>query len=288
VSAALRRGIALAALLALAGCQRRGEPLPGADVAARVGDRDLRYADFEGYLHENLGEASGALASDVLSSLFDKFLEEEVLRRLAVDRGLVESGAVRAAAAAALLGAERGAAPSAQEVAAYYAAHAADFERPERVRLRQILVEDRATAERVQRELAAGADFAATVRKYTPRGAAPIGSDQGELARDELPPAFADAVFRLKAGEVSAVLAADYGFHVFQVVAHLPSTVLSLADATDEIRRRLEGEGADRRLADLEREGESRYAVAVYVQNLPFAYRGRFAKPPGAGERRAP
>ena len=142
--------------------------------------------------------------------------------------------------------------------------------------LRQILVEDRLAAERARRELAAGAAFSQVVARLTPPGGAPAGADQGELARDELPPAFADLVFGLPEGGVSEVVPAEYGFHVFQVVTHRPATVPELAEARPEIEGRLRREAADAALARLSAEARSRYTVEVYERNLPFTYRGSF------------
>jgi parvulin-like peptidyl-prolyl isomerase len=263
----------VAALLA-AGCGR-GAPPPGPDVAARIAGADVRYEEFELYLRRNVGEGAGALASQALSRLLDEFLSEESLRRLAVDRGLVDPAAERAQAAEALLAAAPRPAPTAAEIAAFYAAHLADYERPERVELRQVLSEDRTAAERARRELAAGAPFATVVSRLGAAGTSASG-ELGTLARDELPAAFADAVFGLRDGEVSPVLAAEYGFHVFQVVRRLPAETLPLEAARADVVRRLAGESADRAHRELVAAARSRYAVEVYDRNLPFNYRGAF------------
>lgn len=264
-----------AAAAALAGCSRLPAP-PGPDVVARLAGADLRYAEFEEYLRSNLGESGGALASETLSRLFDAYLTEESLRRLAVERGLAAADAPRAAATESLLASAPPAAPAAAEIAAYYAAHTADFRRPERVELRQILTEDRRQAERARRELAAGTRFEEVVSRLTGAGHPATSGDQGTLARDELPPAFAELVFRLQDGGVSEVLAADYGFHVFQVVRRLPAETLPLEAAREEIVARLAAAGADAALARFVSEARSRYAVEVFDRNLPFNYRGAF------------
>jgi parvulin-like peptidyl-prolyl isomerase len=103
------------------------------------------------------------------------------------------------------------------------------------------------------------------------------GGFQGELGREDLPPAFAEALFALAPGELSGVLEAAYGFHVFQVTARLPLHQLTLAEAEPEIRATLERESADRALEALVAEARRRYTLDVYVRNLPFRYR---AAPP--------
>jgi len=257
------------------GC-RREVSLPSPNVVAKVGERELRTAAFDSYLERNIGEPGGALASEVLSRLFDQFVREEMLAMLARERGLIGRSTPAAEAVEPLLAANPAPAPADSEVAAYFAAHSGEFARPARVHLRQILVDDRLVAERARRELIAGQPFEAVLAKVTPKGSAPAGGDQGVLAHDELPPAFADLIFRLEVGKVSDVLAADYGFHLFQVVERRPAESPELAQVAPEIRRRLREASTDARLQALFAAAQSRYTVAVYDRNLPFNYRGSF------------
>ncbi|MBV8199318.1 MAG: peptidyl-prolyl cis-trans isomerase, partial [Acidobacteria bacterium] len=219
-----------------------------------------------------------AAGSDVLSKLFDQFLEERLLQRLAVDRGLVPGGAAPRQAVDALLRQAAGPPPGAAEIADYYRRHRGELARPERVRLRQILTEDRAAAERARRALEGGEDFQAVARRLSRDDAAAGGGYQGELARSDLPPAFADLIFGLRPGEVSRVMPADYGFHVFQVVERLPAEVLPLAAAASQIAARLRRERADRARASLVQQARARYNAVVYERNLPFDYEGSYGE----------
>lgn len=277
------RRAAVLLLTLLAAC-RQAEP-PAPDLVARIGEEEVRYGRFEEYVKRTAGDGEPVLGNEVLSQLFDQFLDEELLLRLATDRGLVKGGAPSPASASsrrkaidALLAEGLTKEPGADEIAAYYQAHREAFARPERVRLRQILTEDRATAERVVRELSAGADFAQLARQLSRDPSAASGGYQGELSREELPPAFADVIFSLDSGEVSRLVPADYGFHIFQVVSRLPAEVVPLADAGPEIAERLRQERADRLLAELVGDARRRYNVAVYDRNLPFEYRGSYKR----------
>lgn len=276
-----RLAAALVSLLALgnlAGCRREAVPPP--DRVALVEAEVITYRQFEVYLEQQLGEPGRGLASDVLSRMFDQFLTETLLARLAIDRGLVPPAAGRRAALDRLLAADEGVEPVAEEIAEFYRAHRDEFARPERVRLRQILTEDRASAEAALAELRAGAEFGRVAERVSSGAGEPIGGPQGELSRDELPPAFADVIFRLAPGELSEVVEARYGYHVFQVVERLPAEILPLAAARAEIRDRLRRERADSLLAALAEEARTRYNVQVYERNLPFNYRGIFLVDP--------
>ncbi len=265
-------------MLMAAACQRVAPPPP--DVAARVGDADVRYAEFERYVALNVGEPDGGvLGSDVLSELFDQFLDERLLERLAADRGLVRASAAPGQgrqAIDALLDRGLRQEPGEAEIARYYQEHRQDFARPERVRLRQLLTADRKAAEEARREIVAGTPFEEVARRLSHGPRADGGGVQGELARGDLPPSFADLIFSLKPGEVSPVVPAEYGFHLFQVTAREPAEVVPLAGARGEILGRLRQQRADQLLRSLVQEARSHYNVRVYERNLPFAYQGSY------------
>lgn len=254
-----------------------GEPIPPADAVARLGGEEVRYSRFEVYLEENIGESGTALPSEVLSALFDQLLDELLLARLAAERDLVAAGSPGRRAAAALLAADAEAwRPSPEEVAAYYARHQADFSRPERVRLEQILVQERATAEEALARIRSGTDFGEVAGRLSRESGAVSGIDQGEMARNELPADFADTIFGLAPGEVSDVVPADYGFHLFRVTERFPARELTLEEAAPEIRETLGRQARERYLDELLRQARNRYRPEVFPGNLPFNYAGRY------------
>ena len=267
------RPVCVAGLLALAvACT---EP-PPPDAVARVGESWVSADGFEIYLERTAGDDAGELSSEVLSKLLDRYLEEEMLARLAVERGLAQPEDPHRRAIDRLLWDEPPPEPSSADVERYYREHRDDYQRAERVRLRQILVEDRETVQRALEELRAGEDFGEVARRYSRDSAGKTGGVQGELSRDELPAMFADTIFELEPGEVSDIVEAEYGLHLFQVMERLPAEVLSLELVDEEIRRRLRERAADARLDRLVKEARNRYPVQVQIRNLPFDYQGSF------------
>src|SRR5262249_37067440 len=158
------RGLLALLVVLLAGC--RHEPPLSADVAARIGGRDVPYARFEQFLQKQVGEGAGGLDSRVLSRLFDQFLEGELLTRLALDEERLPAGAPAdpRKAAAALVG-EAEAPISPTDVDGYYRAHQAELQLPERVRVHTILVGSEAQADDARTRLLGGTDFAALARE---------------------------------------------------------------------------------------------------------------------------
>ncbi|MDX1501834.1 MAG: peptidylprolyl isomerase [Thermoanaerobaculia bacterium] len=268
----MRRLLVTAALLA--GCG--GDPLLPPDVVARIEGRQIAYADFEAYLRENSVESGLAVESAAASRLFDQFLGEELLQRLARDRGLAAEGSSSAAALEALLAAEGSEAVSDAEVEEAYRSRAETYRRPERVRLRQILVADREAAAAALAELEAGAPFEEVAASRSQGPAASRAGDQGVLTREDLPPAFVDLIFGLETGAHSQVVPADYGYHIFQVTRRWPAESVPLEQAAPEIRERLAGERLRETRARLVEEARRRYNLRVDEKNLPFHYQGMF------------
>jgi len=77
--------------------------------------------------------------------------------------------------------------------------------------------EARAEAERIRGLVSApGADFAAIAGENSEDASADQGGDLGSLGRGRLAPAYEEAAFALRPGQVSAVVETEFGFHVIQ------------------------------------------------------------------------
>ena len=274
-SRAARRACAGVLVALFAGCG--GGRLPEG-VVARIGDRDFDYEDFRGYVEQSLGEDASRFGSAALSRLFERFVDDQLLLRLARDRGLVDARATVQQAAMRLLEASPPAV-SASEIESYYREREVEFARPPRVRLRQILVQDRAAAELALAELEAGVDFGEVARLRSIGPSASSGGLQGELSRADLPRALADVVFELGEGEWSELLEADYGFRIFEVERLLPEETLTLAEAAPGIRDLLEEARREESVRAAAAEAKQKYNLRVAVERLPFEYRGVFAAP---------
>ena len=262
--------VLLAASMA-AGCGQT--TLPPSDSAARLGQEELPYKVFEEYLKLNVGPDQAKLSATAMSRLFDQFLDEELLYRLAAEEGFATPATPKRQAAEAML-AEALTETAARQVETYYEENRSEFERPDRVRLRQILVEERRQAEEALAALEGGEDFADVAARFSLDPASPESGDQGVLGETDLPPAFSETVFALEEGEISAIVEAEYGFHIFQVTEKMPAETMPLAQVEGEIRDRLNQTQADAELQNLLRRARDRYNVEIYERNLPFEYRG--------------
>lgn len=261
----------IALVYLVSGCSRTVAP---ADRVAELNGEPIAYTDFEEFLVRNSVDGAGVLGSDVLSSLLDQFLDERLLCRLAEDQlGLTEVADGRAAAAALITQEPEAADPLA--LSTFYRENRAKFDLPERILIRQLLFTDREMAERTRSQWAAGASYQEIIDSIAPDPNAHAG-EQGEFTRASLPPAFADALFDLDDGGVSEVMEADYGFHVFQVVRHLPAGLAPLSEVAEEIGAELAGRQQQEHLKRLVGEARERYNVRVFERNVPFNYEGEY------------
>lgn len=260
------------ALLLIPGCHR-GPPPPHA--VARIDGEQLTHAEFERFLQRNAVDDVPALEGAVLSTLLDQFVDERLLLRLGRDQlGLGEHVQPREAVSSLL--ASSSTEPRDEQVLDWYRANREAYRRPERVRLHQVLVTDRATAERLREDWATGANFSEVRRRWEASPAVHIGQE-GEFSRTDLPPGVADVVFALAEGAVSEVLSADYGFHVLQVVRRFPAGVAELPEVESALRAELREQARAQALARLVEQARERYNVRVFERNLPFDYGGTYS-----------
>lgn len=244
------------------------EPNLEPGIAARIGGRDVPYQDFTSFLDGVAGDGA-TLEGAAVASLFESFLDEELLFSLALERELLTDGAHRAVAASVLLSSEKGIDPTPQDVERYYQEHPNEFRFAERVRVSQILVQDEKLALEAWRALEQGVDWSAVSSRMEREYGAVVGS-QGELSREEMPEAFIESTFSLQAGSYTPVLKAEYGYHLFLVEARRPAGLMTLSAAREQIERAIRTERSDLALLRLLEEARGRYNVQVADRNLPF------------------
>jgi len=128
-----------------------------------------------------------------------------------------------------------------EEVAAYFKANRDQFDRPEQVRARQIVVADEAEGQEVLGFLRQERSFAEVAAEYSLSPDAEQGGDLGFFSRGEMPPEFDAIVFDLPVKRLSDLVKSEYGYHIFLVEEKRKAKRLNKKEASDEIRAILEG-----------------------------------------------
>jgi peptidyl-prolyl cis-trans isomerase D len=164
------------------------------------------------------------------------------------------------------------------EVALYYDEHIDEFKTPETIDARHILFKvaqdaDDATAEAartkaedVHRQIMAGGDFEELARTHSEEAATGAnGGFLGTFGRGQMVKPFEEAAFGLEAGQVSAPVRTQFGYHIIRVDKKTPAGTRTLAEAENKIR----GQLADRRARALALEdAEAAYDLSYENEDL--------------------
>ena len=146
------------------------------------------------------------------------------------------------------------------------------------IRLKHIQFADRATAERVRRELLAKrVPWSVAVRKYSTAEDRVRDGDTGWRTRLGMDPQLAASVWDLKLGEVSDVIEEDQGFHVAMVSERRPAVAPALEPLRRTIRDQIVGVRATERQHHIQQELLSHQNVVYDDANITWAA-ARFQK----------
>jgi len=120
--------------------------------------------------------------------------------------------------------------PTEEELQQFYEERASLYVTPEERRTRHILVnvDTGATQEQIQaakqkaedlrKQIAEGADFEKLAKENSDDpGSAQLGGDIGFFGKDSLDPAYEEAMFSLKVGEVSEPVLSAFGYHIIKL-----------------------------------------------------------------------
>jgi peptidyl-prolyl cis-trans isomerase C len=129
----------------------------------------------------------------------------------------------------------------------FYDENKARFRQSEGVRTSHILLRvppnaDAAAKQKVRAEIEGllaqvkkGADFAALAKQHSQDGSAQNGGDLGFVTRGQTVPPFDQAVFSMKAGQVSGVVETQFGFHILKVGEARPARDVTFDEAKAQI-----------------------------------------------------
>jgi peptidyl-prolyl cis-trans isomerase SurA len=193
----------------------------------------------------------------ILTIREDNRMSEEVLARLLQERGMTQeeyrsdigdqirlSKLVQREIRAKVTATE-------EEISTWFNEHRLDWYRPEKIRVRHLLLPlpagasadeveaARARANALLDRVKAGTDFATLVRAETPGAAADADPVSGELTRGELFPALEAAAFALPVGGVSEPVQSPAGFHLVQVAEKTPAYEPGLEDVRASIEQKI-------------------------------------------------
>jgi peptidyl-prolyl cis-trans isomerase SurA len=140
---------------------------------------------------------------------------------------------------------------SSSEVQEYYNAHKQEFQRPETVKLNEILVatpnpddaaqvaEAEKKADGIEDKLKGGADFAATAKSDSSGPTAQDGGRLGEYKSGDLPKVMEDATFNLKTGQFTSPIRTKQGWLILEVADHQAGGIATLEQVQGQIQEQV-------------------------------------------------
>lgn len=147
-------------------------------------------------------------------------------------------------------------------VAAFYRDNIEQMSVPEQIRARHILIafdagdeDSRADAGRriddIARRADAGESFALLAAELSDGPSSAQGGDLGYFGRGQMVPAFEATAFELGVGEISGAVETPFGLHLIKLEDRVAASVVSLEEATPQIRAYLEQQALRETVAEL-------------------------------------
>ncbi|HHO57661.1 peptidyl-prolyl cis-trans isomerase [Oceanithermus desulfurans] len=168
-----------------------------------------------------------------------------------------------------------------EEARFYYELHKGEYAAEDRVKARQIVLDDQATADQVYKQLIGGADFAELARQYSKVGAEqggavgaePGSSEPGPVTRLVFPTPVADAVFQLKSGGMTEVIETGGRYYIVKVEEFLPGGDVPYDQVADRVKSDALSIKQNGAVENYIREVRDRAVVKFTEEQIPYEYK---------------
>jgi peptidyl-prolyl cis-trans isomerase C len=141
-----------------------------------------------------------------------------------------------------------------EDARAFYTQNPDKFSRSETVKASHILigVDAKASAEekkkasekaeKLRKDLAGGADFAALAKENSTCPSSQQGGDLGFFGKGQMVPSFEKTAFTLKPGEISDIVETQFGYHIIKVTDKKAAETVPFKEAQSRIEEFLKGQ----------------------------------------------
>lgn len=139
-----------------------------------------------------------------------------------------------------------------EELKAYYEENPDQFETPEQVKARHILIktdedadeaEKQAAMEKIQeieKRLEGGEKFSEVAKEESECPSSKRGGDLGYFSKGQMVQPFEEAAFALAVGDVSDIVETRFGYHLIKVEEKKPASQQTLDEVKDNLKEQLE------------------------------------------------
>ncbi len=163
----------------------------------------------------------------------------------------------------------------------FYDENSTQFQRPEAVHVRHILItvapdadeaaweKAKANAETVRKEASAkGADFGEIAKKKSQGPSASKGGDLGFVPRKATVPEFENASFALKDGEISKPVRSPYGWHIIKREGYKAAGQVPFEEVKEPIIAKLKADQIQSQLDGFLKELRAAAAIEIHNENV--------------------
>jgi peptidyl-prolyl cis-trans isomerase C len=158
----------------------------------------------------------------------------------------------------------------------FYAKNPDKFQQPESVRASHILLltkdKDEAAKKAARTKIdellkraKAGEDFAALAKENSADGSAAQGGDLGFFPQGQMVPAFDQAAFALKPGEISDVVTTEFGYHIIKLTEKKEASTIPLEQVKPRVIEYLSNQKKQERVNSFIDEAKKRAKIEVLV-----------------------
>ncbi len=199
--------------------------------------------------------ATDAEIDDRLKQMQSQFPNEEAFKKALGERNMtierLRSDTRDNLVISKMMDAEVAATPGASDAEAkeFYDKNPDKFKQGESLRASHILIRvdegaDAATKQKAKARIDAilkrakgGEDFAKLAKENSADGSAAQGGDLGFFPRGQMVPAFDQAAFALKPGEISDVVTTQFGYHIIKAVEHKEAATVPLPEVSERVKQ---------------------------------------------------
>lgn len=262
-------------------------------VVAKIGDMKIMRSDFKRMTDYYDADKQKALEQkpQMKQNLLKLFVQTYVISKLARDKGFdrepgvkeqlemllnnfLSTEYIRKEIISKIMVTEK-------DMEAYYKVNKDAFKTPELVSARHILIKAyqtasaeekakaREKAETLLKRIKAGEDFVKLAEEFSDdAGSKAKGGDLGFSARGRLVPAFEQAAFSLKPGELSGIVETDFGYHIIRVDERKESVHEPFDKVKDKVYEKLFAEFKSGRVSDFMDKALKDAGAEIYFEAL--------------------
>jgi peptidyl-prolyl cis-trans isomerase C len=110
-----------------------------------------------------------------------------------------------------------------------------------------------------------GEDFAALAKQHSQDGSAQQGGDLGYFEREQMVPAFSEAAFALKPGQISDVVTTQFGYHIVKVTDKKAAATVPYEQVSGQIVEYLSSQKKQERATQFVDEAKKRARIEVLI-----------------------